>query len=124
MAELLEARIFFRNRFLTRRFGIEGDGGMLDIVAIDRGDGGNIGPGKGAQQGVGHGESVSSKSGNGFAVRKHGKTRAKEKDRSLVSCGPICRPTKFLDRWIKEAVDYSRLPNRRSSIMNRLMKSR
>ncbi len=55
MPELLEARIFFRNRFLARRLGIEGDGGILDIVAVDRRDGGNIGPGKGAEKTVGHG---------------------------------------------------------------------
>src|SRR5690606_3851524 len=106
VAEFQKPRIFFRDRFLAGRFGVEGDGGVLDIVAIDGGDRGDIGPGKGAEGKIGHG------------------CAAKKRTAAFVSCGPIFRPTKFLDFSIKEAADYSRLPKRRRSIMNRLMKSR
>ena len=61
------------DRFFARRFGIEGDGGVIDIVAIDLGDRGNVGPGEGAEKKIGHGSA------------------GKEKDRSLCSLRSECQ---------------------------------
>jgi hypothetical protein len=79
VTQFQEARIFLSDPFFARCFGIEGDGGVLDIVPVDRGDGGNVGPGEGAEGKIGHGAAQ------------------KKKTAAFVSCGPNISPTKFLD---------------------------